>query len=443
MKDYVSQILDSFKSKNENVKKKESKPKSESLRKSLKSEDTRSNKQAIHEILGNLKQLRQDFEEKILIPAKNLDMNPDNSFIKGGDKSNPHLRAIYRLEEAMDFLKDQLKMQLMDPIKDEEGRDDVGADAPLNNSELPSTSSPAPSEPQQNLEEPTLESRVRKIEESYRYYQGMHPEIKDELLQINGWTYSGNEIWDNSGICSIVYEPDEDKIFVFELLDENGVDQDLIATCDSVDELDDALTNFVELDEIAPEMKEAFAQYVENQRSHQNEAIEDLDFAANTIEDDVEFQEPIIIDEWEYQANDPEYNGNPTLLYDKGGFVVFLQKDADPENEMPYLAMTAGFNNGDQSHQEATIDALCKWLEVNEYPVPTEDAKIAFSGESFQNPDEMIGESKEDKKDKEEQKDFVKKLPDGMKRVKDDPSTTTLAKVMDDPKVAKIEEPKK
>lgn len=428
MRDYVSQLWTSL---GKMPKAESSKPRARSQR-SMKSESAHTD--SIKTVLANLEQFRRDFQEKIAKPAAGLNINTDSSFIKGGDKQNPHIRAIYRIEEAIDNLRDQLKAQLTDPFKDEDG-EDVGADAPLNGNDM---AAPAPATSSDNLNtDMTLESRsrVRKVAESYKYYKSLHPDV-EELLQLNGWTYSNNEIWDDSGVCSITYEPDEDKIFVFELMDPDGVDQELVAQCDNVDELDSALTNFVELSEIAPEMKAAFAEYIEQQRSQNNEEVvmeaEDFD-AIDEPSTDVVSTEPIIIDEWEYLAQDPEFNGNPTLLYDKGEFVVFLQKDSDPENDQPfYVNALSGQEN--LEHVFADIDSLCTWLGVNELPVPTDDAKLAFSGAAS----ESVNEA-EDKKKNEKPKC---KLPDGMKEVKDDPAITTLAPEVEAPKVAKVEEPK-
>ena len=136
-------------------------------------------------------------------------------------------------------------------------------------------------------------------------------------------------------------------------------------------------------------------------------------------------EEPTIIDEWEFLASDPEFNGNATLLYDKNKFVVFIQKDSDKENLQPYYASTLDAQQVSQEHETADLDSLCKWLEVNELPVPTEEAKLALKGFS--------SEAKEEKV----------KLPDGMKLAKDNEEISTLAPKVPEPEVAKIEEPEK
>lgn len=405
--DYISQIWNRFK-------------KVESV--SFKSEDEQTD--AINTILENLKRFKYDFEKKILEPARSLQITPDVSTHKLGDKSNPHIRAIYRVEEAISNLEDQLKMQLADPFKEE---DETGADAPAVSDDMDLADDIGTTDLGGTLES-------AEVEESYNYYNKMHPEKNKEsdVLQLNGWNYSNGEIWDEQGVCSISYDPEQDKILVNELSDPDGVDQELIATCNSVDELDDALVNFAELSELAPEMKERFAEYVEEQRHNAaNEDISDLLPKEDPMEAPAEDTYPTIVDDWEYLESDPEFNGNPTLLYDKGNFVVFIQKDADSSNPQPYYASTL---DGDESQEHVTADlnSLCKWLEVNELPVPTEDAKFALEGAVHE------AEEKKDKKAKEA--DCCKKLPKGMKCVKDDPSTTTLAPAMKKPTLAKIEE---
>ena len=409
--DYISQIWNRFK-------------KAESV--SFKSENEETD--AINTILENLKRFKYDFEKKILEPAKSLQITPDVSTHKLGDKSNPHIRAIYRVEEAISNLEDQLKMQLADPFKEEEDETNMDLD-----SDTLDDMDPASDIDTTDLGG-TLESA--EVEESYNYYNKMHPEKnKDsDVLQLNGWNYSNGEIWDEKGVCSISYDPEQDKILVNELSDPDGVDQELIATCNSVDELDDALVNFAELSDLAPEMKERFAEYIEEQRHNAaNEDISDLFPKDTEIDDEIPADDayPTIIDDWEYLESDPEFNGNPTLLYDKGNFVVFIQKDADSSNLQPYYVNT--LEDGEsQEHTTADLNSLCKWLEVNELPVPTEDAKFALEG--------SIHEAEENKDKKDKEADCCKKLPKDMKCVKDDPSTTTLAPAMKKPTLAKIEE---
>ena len=140
--------------------------------------------------------------------------------------------------------------------------------------------------------------------------------------------------------------------------------------------------------------------------------------------------EPTIIDEWEYLANDPEFDGNATLLYDKGGFVVFIQKDSDLENPQPYYVQTAGFENNRET-QESDFEVLCKWLEINEYPVPTVEAKEAFLG--------IVESVNEEAKAKEEtdydktMKELCKDAPKDFKCAQDDPEIGRVAKEVDDP----------
>lgn len=404
MQDYVSQIFSNFR-------KCESAPKHEDA-----------HTDAAQTILDNLKRIKHDFKWKVLEPAKDLQVTLDFSDHKLADKSNPHIRAIHRVMDAISDLEDQLEVQASDPFRKEEENDNVGADAPS----MPDAE-PDPSEDIAISDGGgDIEESAQKPEDSNSYYRNMHPEkTDDEILQLNGWNYSGNEIYDDQGVCSIVYDPDSDMIVVYELMDPDGIEQEQVATCSSVEELDDALTNFVELDEIAPEMKEAFANYIAGCRGQ--EVHEDA-------EEPPVPQQPVIIDEWEYMAQDPEFLDNATLLYDKNRVVVFIQRDKDSENPQPYYANTINMDQENQEKQSASLDDICKWLEVNDLPVPTEDAKLALQG----NADESINEAKEDKKD-----DKKCKLPDGMKCVKDDPSTTTLAPAVKKPEVAKVEEPEK
>lgn len=301
MQDYVSQIFSNFR-------KRESASKHED-----------SHKDAAQTVLDNLKQIKYDFEKKVLEPAKDLQITPDFS---DADKSNPHIRAIYRVMDTISDLEDQLKVQASDPFRKEEENDTVGADAPS----MPDAE-PDPSEDIAISDGGgDIEESAQKPEDSNSYYRNMHPE-----------------------------EPP------------------------------------------VP-------------------------------------QQPVIIDEWEYMAQDPEFLDNATLLYDKNRVVVFIQRDKDSENPQPYYANTINMDQENQEKQSASLDDICKWLEVNDLPVPTEDAKLALQG----NADESINEAKEDKKDGKKCK-----LPDGMKCVKDDPSTTTLAPAVKKPEVAKVEEPEK
>lgn len=340
---------------------------------------------------------------------------------KLGDRSNPLLGSLAKIRDDIGTAISYAGVIGSDPMpnEDEMGTGNTGADAPVN-PELQSAPTDAGA---QNTEV--------ELEESDNYYRQMNPDkVQDEILNLNGWNYSKGEIWDDQGVCSICYDPEKDCICVSELMDPDGIDQEVIAEVNSVEELDTALTQFVELDEIASEMKQAFAEYIEQQRGTANEAVEDQ----SIMEEPPVAQEATIIDDWEYMAQDPEFNNNPTLLYDKGDFVVFIQRDSDPENKIPYYVNA--LDHGDNfEHEAGTIDELCKWLEVENLPVPTEDAKLAIKGLN-----ESVNESKEEEK---QPKDYCKKLPDGMKRVKDDPSITTLAKDLEDPKVAKVEEPKK
>lgn len=134
-----------------------------------------------------------------------------------------------------------------------------------------------------------------------------------------------------------------------------------------------------------------------------------------------------IIDEWEYLKNDPEFDGNSTLLYDKGSFVVFIQKDSDLENPAPYYVQTAGFELN-QEHQESDFETLCKWLEVNEYPVPTQEAKDVFLGIV-----ESINEKAEETSHDKAMKELCKSAPKDFKCAKDDPEIGRVAKKVDDP----------
>lgn len=317
MQDYVSQLLNSFKStKTEPKSEKKIKP---SLKRNFRAESKEI--KSAEEILENLKRMKYDFEKLVLTPARELKMN---GLGNGGDKSNPHLKAVYDVEEAFRSLEDHLKAHMADPFKDEDG--EMGADAPLNTSDLNT-------EPVQ--QEPAAEP--------------MEPEI------------------------SLEEDSEEDS------------------------------------------------------------------------EEDVPAVQPTVIDEWEFLESDPEYYGNPTLLYDKGSYVVFIQKDSDPENELPYMVQTAGFGNLNKTHQDANISELCKWLEVNEYPVPTAEACDAIDMALGSSLEESVNESDDgkNKSDKEATVDDYVKIPDGMKRAQDNPEITKLAPRVEDPKVAKIDEPEK
>lgn len=398
MRDYVSNIFDVFRTKMESVSKNEA---------AIATENPAA-------LVTELKKLHNDVEVLISgVDFGSVQTSVENP--KLGDKANPLFSALSKIRDDIETAISYARVIGSDPMpnEDEMGLGSTGADAPVN-PEL----EPAPVDAgAQNTE---LE-----LEESDNYYRQMNPDkVQDEVLKLNGWNYANGEIWDDQGVCSICYEPEKDCICVSELMDPDGIDQEVIAEICSIDELDAVLTQFVELDEIAPEMKQAFAEHVEQQRGSVNEAVEEPPVA----------QKPTIIDDWEYMAADPEFNNNPTLLYDKGDFVVFIQKDLDPENKIPYYVNA--LDHGDNfEHEAGTIDELCKWLEVENLPVPTEDAKLAIKGSN-----ESVNESKEEEK---QPKDYCEKLPDGMKRVKDDPSITTLAKDLEDPKVAKVEEPKK
>ena len=398
-RNYIELLWDSLKSRQESETTKTPRRRSEafeSRKVSHKKAFENAHTDAIHEILDNLVHLEHEFKHKILIPSKKLDLAADASTHKLNDKSNPHLRAVYRLEEAIRNLRDQLNAQLSDPFLDEDN--ETGAQAPT--SEVPTI-------PDTGSDEPTMEARVVKVDESYVYYKGFHKDSANdnEVLCINGWNYANNEIWDDLGVCSIVYEPSEDKIFVFELMDPDGVEQECIATCTDVSELDDALTSFVELKEIAPEMKERFAEYIDSKRGTKSE------------EDEPE-NEPEIIDEWEFMESDPEFNGNATLLYDKGSFVSFIQKDADPENPLRYYVAAAGIDSeeSDIFTEVATLEEACTWLEMNGFPVPSEEAKARM-----ENP-ETINESSK------------------MKEVKDDQTISTVAPKVKKAKIASTKE---
>ena len=396
MKDYISCLFNSMKTKSESekvseIKTKVVKPSMKTKVQEVKMEDAHS--AAAAEILENLKQFKIEFDRKIMKPAMNMEVSHTSNPIKGGDKSNPHIRAIYRLEDAILHLEDQLKLQASDPFR--------------------------------NNQEAAPESA--EIEESNRYYQELNPEVnaEDEILHLNGWSYANGEIWDENGTCSISYKADDDTICVYELLDTDGVDQELVGTVSSVEELDTVLTNFAELDEIPTEMKVRFSEYIEQQRPEANEDTIEDSIAEEPEKDLPTTDEPTIIDEWEFLASDPEFNGNATLLYDKNKFVVFIQKDSDKENSQPYYTNTLDANQYSQEFQTADLDSLCKWLEVNELPVPTEEAKLALKGFSS------------------EAKEKQPKLPDGMKLAKDNEEISTLAPEVPKPEIGKIEEPEK
>lgn len=395
MRDYVSNIFDVFRVKSEAILK----------------EDVSD----IDNLIATLTQFQMDFEQKVMNAAGFLINNAHYDNPKLGDKDNPMLASLARIREAIEQSISYLRTLKQDPLanEDEMGLSNTGADIP----NMPDLNVP-------DMSGDIGSIGAGEIEESNRYYNQMNPDKvnPDEVLKLNGWNYANGEIWDDQGICSISYDKDNDCIHVTELLDPDGIEQETIADVHSVEELDNVLTQFVELDELASEMKQAFAEYVEQQRGIETDEAAELPPVAS---------EPTIIDEWEYLVNDPEFNDNSTLLYDKGNVVVFIQKDADSENSQPYY-VNALSGNENTEYQTASLDDLCKWLEVNELPVPTEDAKQALKGEVA----ESVSEAKEDK-------DCCKKLPKGMKCAKDDPSITTLAKEVEDPKVAKIEEPKK
>ena len=144
---------------------------------------------------------------------------------------------------------------------------------------------------------------------------------------------------------------------------------------------------------------------------------------------------PEIIDGWEYLASDEEYDGNSTLLRQVDNQIVFIQKDAEPEAEIRYLAMTTQAGEDPEEYFSNSLEDLCKWLEMNELPVPTEHVKNAFSG--VQEAEEKSSEYAE------VMKDLNKKAPKEFKGVEEDPTISTLAEKPEDPEVAEIEEPEK
>jgi hypothetical protein len=419
MKDYVSSLFDiiktSSKSEAKKVESNEKSVKSESdkrvlsqpKRKSMKSESAHTD--AIQETLDNVLKIQEEFKLSIVLPmrASDIKVNPvSDGDLKLGDKANPHLRAVTKVEEALENLVSQLKMQLSDPLPE----DDETVDVTIHSTE------------------------GEEMEESDHYYRQMHPELDgvEETIQVNGWNYKNGEIWDDQGLCSISYDKDNDCIHVAELMDPDGVDQETIANVHSVDELDDVLTQFVELDELAIEIKQAFAEYIENQRGSVNEAEDDLEDM--DIEGSEEIApEPIIIDDWEYLASDPEYYGNPTLLYDKGDFVVFIQKDTDPEETEPYYVQVSIGNAQPQDYQSDDIENVCMWLETMEAPVPTEDAVLAFSAEPKAELEESVNEEATEEKEKI-------KLPKDFKEAPNDEEIARTAKKVESPKVSDTEE---
>lgn len=144
---------------------------------------------------------------------------------------------------------------------------------------------------------------------------------------------------------------------------------------------------------------------------------------------------PEIIDGWEYLVSDPEYDGNATLLRDIQDQIVFIQKDADPEAEVKYLVMATMFSEPEKEYMSNSFDEICKWLELNEFAVPTEHVKNAFMG---------ISESEKLSSDYTEvMKDLNKKAPKEFKGVEEDLTISTLAEKPEDPEVAEIEEPEK
>lgn len=144
---------------------------------------------------------------------------------------------------------------------------------------------------------------------------------------------------------------------------------------------------------------------------------------------------PEIIDGWEYLASDKEYDGNPTLLRQVDNQIVFIQKDTEPEAEIRYLAMTTQAGEDPEEYFSNSLEDLCKWLEMNELPVPTEHVKNAFSG--VQEAEEKSSEYTE------VMKDLNKKAPKEFKGVEEDLTISTLAEKPEDPEVAEIEEPEK
>lgn len=294
-RNYIELLWDSLKSQHESVKENKKQSKYKVLRESQKSINKKSENEvsesahsdAIKEILKNLEQFKQDFEIKILMPSRKMTVNPDASAHKLNDKSNPHLMAVYRLEEAIHYLEEQLNTQLSDPFLDEDN--ETGAQAPM--AEI--------------------------------------PQIPD----------TGSED----------------------------------APVDSLEE---------------------------------------------TMEEDEEFpeQEEQIIDEWVFIEEDPDYNGNATLLYDKDSFVTFIQKDADTSNPKRYLAMASSSDDIESDVVEmdaATLEELCSWLEMNGFAFPTDEVKDLM-------------------KDEEE-------LNESMKLAKDDPAISTVAKEVEKAKVGSAE----
>lgn len=309
MRDYIYQLFDSFSKKNESVEPKILSRSRILNRSKILNESVQD--RAIEDILENLKYIKYDFEKKVLNPAMGLSINTHSDPLKGGDRVNPHVNAIYKVEDAIAHLEKQLKFQLQDPFKDAEWEESSDMD------------------------------------ESDHYYRSMHPELSDDR-----------------GICST-----------------------------------------------------------------SEEGLGDLSLDAPEV------PMPIIIDEWEYLASDPEFGGNPTLLYDKNSLVVFIQKDSDPESEEPYYANGLLANGENLEFVSSDLDSLCQRLSLNEFPVPTEEAKAALKGMSV----ESVSESEE----KKEEKEKLPKLPDGMKYAEDDQEISKVAPKVTEPKVANIEEPEK
>lgn len=387
MRDYISTIFDSFKTK------------SEAYRETGEVND-------LNDLIDELSSFKRDFENKIMKDAAGVLTVSADSPVKFGDKVNPVPLSLNRINDALQQTIAYCKLLKQDPLANE---DDMSLDLP----DMPDISMDVSLDASNSLEE-------QEIKESNYYYNKLHPEKGDEILQLNGWNYSNGEIWDDKGVCSISYDQENGCINICELLDPDGVEQEIVATVHSVEELEDALVQFAELNELAPEMKEKFAEYIQERPIQEDTIAPEPD-------------EVKIIDEWEYIAEDPEFEGNSTLLYDKNSFVVFIQKDSDPENPEPYYVQTAGFEVN-REHQDSDFEVLCKWLQVNEYPVPTQEAKNALLGIV-----ESINEKAEETAYDKTMKQLCKSAPKDFKCSKDDPEIARIAKEPQKPKVGKAE----
>lgn len=400
--------------------------------------DMDNNQDPASELLSKLKSFKAQFRQEIMPAAKDLLLT--SVVTPDGDETNPHIRAIYQLDDAIANLENQLKMQTMDPLPAANMDDMMIPDDTVETLEDPMGGSDI-----------SVDAGIIGMDPSglETFEDGL---VEDEMvLQQLDWSEQPSE---DDTVKIIRGEAEGLSVYIAHDADGNYA-VDIACTGDS-----DAC-GFIESNEWAEiqgflsdkgiavadeEIKELLDISILEDTSLVQSDLEDPQImGVQSLEDAEEAQ---MFGDWEYHAYDTQYEGASTLLYDSELRTVLIIKN-DAEEESKYVVYgTSDFGAPALEYVTSNIEDVVAWLDLNDLPSPTQDALAALDGNIIDeldpevNIEESVSEAKESKDAKDDDKKVeLPKLPEDLKYVEDDPSISTVAEKVEPAQVTDITEP--